>query len=148
MRICCVLSRIQSLLGIIVRDPMRLYYRVRYTILSPIYQNVILPPKVRKVRKKSVINVLFVLNELGSWKTESLYKKMKDHPRFNVRLLLIPAKETPNALVLLKQYLQQKGYEYEDIDKNDKHWKDKFDSDIIFYQKPYDGVIDDKYFFT
>lgn len=148
MRICCVLSRIQSLLGIIVRDPMRLYYRVRYTILSPIYQNVILPPKVRKVRKKSVINVLFVLNELGSWKTESLYKKMKDHPRFNVRLLLIPAKETPNALVLLKQYLQQKGYEYEDIDKNDKQWKDKFDSDIIFYQKPYDGVIDDKYFFT
>ena len=148
MDIGSLLSRFKRLSSIIVRDPMYFYYRIKYVILSPFYQSIILPPKVRKVRNKEVIDILFVLNELGSWKTESLYNSMKVHPRFNVKLLLIPAKETPQALVVLKQYLENKGYDYAEIDKNDKHWRDKFASDIIFYQKPYDGVIEDKYFFT
>lgn len=142
-----ILSRINRLFKILVRDPMYFYYRIRYAILSPFYQSVIIPKKVSKLRKKKVIDVLFVLNELGSWKTESLYNEMKKHSRFKVKILLIPATETPEALVVLKQYLQDKGFEYEMI-RNDSLWKKQFNSDIIFYQKPYDGVIEDKYFFS
>lgn len=142
-----ILTRVKRLSCILVRDPMYFYYRIKYVILSPFYQNIIIPPKVRKVRKKDVISVLFVLNELGSWKTESLYNEMKKHPRFNVKLLLIPAMETPEALVVLERYLQDRGYEYEK-NRNDSQWKKQFNSDIIFYQKPYDGVIEDKFFFS
>ena len=37
---------------------------------------------VREVRKKEKIKVLFIVFELGSWKTEGLYQAMKQHPRF------------------------------------------------------------------
>ena len=128
------------------KRPQLLYYRVKCLLLFPIYQSFILPQKVKRVRRKSVIDVLFVLNELGSWKTESLYKKMLEHPRFRVNLLLVPAIETPGAIEVLKTYLDGKKYKYVVVGDR-KTNKKLFSSDIIFYQKPYDGVMEDKYFY-
>lgn len=143
-----VISRLTRQLHILFQEPSYYYYRIKYTIISPFYQSIFLPNKVRKVRNKRVIDVVFVLNELGSWKSESLYNAMKNHPRFKVRLLLIPAKETLGAIDILKRYLEEKGYGFDIIQPNDKYWREKFETDIIFYQKPYDGVIEDKYFFS
>lgn len=138
-------SRIIAFPVTLLRDPKYVYYRVKYILLSPIYQSFILPIKVRKLRKQSVISVLFVLNELGTWKTETLYLKMLDHFRFTPRLILVPSKETPDAIGILKEYLDSKGYKYEEVNVDGSDYKKQFNSDIIFYQKPYDKVMDYKY---
>ena len=127
------------------QSPHYYYCRLKYNVLAPVYQSIILPVKVLKVRKKSVVDVLFVLNELGAWKTESLYRTMSSHSRFNPKLLIVPAKETPEAISTLTQYLNNKGYKYDEIQNEDSDYKKYFRTDIIFYQKPYDDVMDYKY---
>ena len=136
-------ARIRKITQKIFRDPFFLILRVKYAIYAPLYQCFILPQKVQIVRNKSVIDVLFVLNELGCWKTETLYQKMLTHPRFRPKLLLVPAIETPDALDVLRSYLDKKGYRYEDVIESSL--KKQFQSDIIFYQKPYDTVMNYKY---
>ena len=101
--------------------------------------------KVKRVRSKSVIDVLFVLNELGCWKTEALYIRMRNHPRFNPKLLLVPADETPDAIEVLKEYLERKNYYYEEVSSVSTVYRRQYQTDIIFYQKPYDRVMDFKY---
>lgn len=140
-----LLARIIVFPFTMLRDPQYVYYRMKYLLMAPFYQSIILPIKVKRLRKKSVINVLYVLNELGTWKTETLYLKMLEHLRFNPRLLLVPGKETPEAIEVLKQYLDSKKYKYEVINDNGSAYKKQFDTDIIFYQKPYDKVMDYKY---
>lgn len=121
--------------------------RLKYYILSPFYQDLIIPAKVKKLRKKKTITVLFILNELGAWKTESLYLSMLSHERFNAKLLLVPARETPEGIAILRQYLDNKGYAFEEVSETKAKQIKQFEADIIFYQKPYDGVIDEKYFY-
>ena len=145
MRLSNILLRALNAPITLFKDPLYFFYRVKYIILSPYYQSIILPVKVRRVRRKSVIDVLFVLNELGSWKTESLYLKMLSHPRFNPNILLVPARETPDAIEILKEYLESKEYNYEVVNKNGTEYKKQFKTDIIFYQKPYDKVMEYKY---
>jgi hypothetical protein len=124
---------------VLISNPRYFLCRLKYIIYSPIYQDLILPVKVKKLRRKTVINVLFVLNELGAWKTETLYKELRNHPRFQPRLLLVPVKETPDGITILKDYLEKKAYPYDEVIEG-KPFKTKFKSDIIFYQKPYDEV--------
>lgn len=132
----------------LIKERINHYYlRLKYYILSPFYQSVIIPAMVKKVRKKKTITILFILNELGAWKTESLYLSMLSHPRFNATLLLVPAKETPDGITILKEYLDRKGYAYKEIAINRIDQKKQFKADIVFYQKPYDGVIDENYFY-
>lgn len=115
-------------------------------LLQPIYIKYIVPRKVKNLRKQKVIKVLFVLHELGSWKTENLYLRMKRHTRFNVQLLLVPTNEK-YSLCILKEYLENKGYSYGMINKGECI-KKKIHPDIIFYTKPYDGILHWKYFYT
>lgn len=140
-----IISSLVRIPFVLFKEPRYFLYRVKYILLSPVYQRFILPIKVRKVRKKSIIDVLFVLNELGCWKTETLYLKMLKHSRFNPKLLLVPAEETPEALDVLRNYLNEKGYLYEDV--SESSYKKQFQTDIIFYQKPYDNVMNNKYFY-
>lgn len=131
-----------------MKDVINHYYlRLKYYILSPFYQALVIPVKVQRLRKKMTVSVVFILNELGAWKTESLYLSMLYHSRFDAKLLLVPAKETPEGIIILKKYLDRKGYHYEEVSDNNIEQKRQFDADIIFYQKPYDGVIDDRYFY-
>ena len=134
-----MLSRIFRLPIMLIRKPLYYYNRLKYIVLAPFYQRYILPIRVNRLRRKEVIDVLFVLNELGAWKTESLYTKMVEHPRFRPRLLLVPTEETPDGVAILKNYIEKKGYEYEEIAFDEKK-QNQFQSDIIFYQKPYDEV--------
>lgn len=93
-----------------------------------------IPFKVSKVRKKRKIKVLFILAELGAWKTELLYLSMLKHPRFEPILGVTISQESPLAKAQILIYLENKGYEYIDISYVGIN---RIDPDIIFYQKPY-----------
>lgn len=128
-------------------DLERKFASWKIKILRPIYQKYILPRKVKALRKKKIINALFVLHELGAWKTESLYLKMRENSRFDVKILLVPEIRSQYAFHILKKYLDEKQYPYETIKENESI-KERFHPDIIFYQKPYNGNIKWHYFYT
>lgn len=121
-----------------------LWYKI--LLIKPLYLKYIIPKKVKILRKKETIKVLFVLHELGSWKTENLYLRMRSHPRFNAQLLLLPTTQE-YSFNIMKEYLEKRGYSYETIDV-DESIRKKFYPDIIFYGKPYVGILHWKYFFT
>lgn len=129
-----------------LKDPKEFFFTFRFFLLMPFYQRLVIPYKVRKVRKKEIIDVLFVIHELGSWKTEGLYLKMKSHPRFNPTLLLVEEKSAKYEYNILKDYLDNKRYDYDVINLTNSFRK-LYNPDIIFYQKPYLDVIDPKLFF-
>lgn len=142
-----ILHKCSKVFMTLMHNPLSIFHRLEYYLLSPFYQDYILPIKVRRVRNKRSISVLFVLNELGAWKTETLYKKMLGHPRFITKLLLVPTIESPDAIDVLKAYLNNKGYKYDVVSDDEKEIKECYSSDIIFYQKPYEGQMEDKYFY-
>lgn len=110
------------------------------------YENRLLYPLKRKldrkrlndVRKKDKIKILFVLIDLGQWKTECLYNAMLEHPRFEPILGVTLSTESPEAKQFLISYITEKNYKYIDLDKQNygiKHVK----PDIMIFQKPYDS---------
>ena len=94
-----------------------------------------IPYKAKRIRKKERIKILFVLAELGSWKTENLYNAMLGHPRFEPVLGVTQSPESPKEKTILNKYLDSKNYCYSDLDKN--YNLDEISPDIIIYQKPY-----------
>ncbi|WP_158278244.1 MULTISPECIES: CDP-glycerol glycerophosphotransferase family protein [unclassified Fibrobacter] len=94
--------------------------------------------KAKKIRKKNKIRVLFILAELGSWKTEALFKAMLKHPRFEAILGVTTSQEVPGSKQPLIDYIKSKGYDYIDLD-NGKNVIEQINPDIKFYYKPYSG---------
>lgn len=92
--------------------------------------------KEKSIRKKKTITVLFVLAELGSWKTKLLYEAMLKHPRFKPILGVTEAADNPSGKNLLTNFLEEHNYSFIDLDTKQKG--SKISPDIIFYQKPYD----------
>lgn len=104
-----------------------------------LYRNAMITIKAAKIRKKDNITVVFVLESLSTWKTESLFQLMVTHKRFNP-IILITYNNAEDDRNILAQYCQEKGYSHfvETGQKNEKLWN-RFHPDIILYQKPYDG---------
>lgn len=98
------------------------------------------------MREKEQIEVLFVIFELASWKTEGLYNAMMVHPRFSPKLLVVPSLENRDAMRDVTDYLVRKGYVFDTIASGERI-ADRFRPDIIFYQKPYSWCIDKPLFF-
>ena len=93
--------------------------------------------KAVQIRKKEKIRVLFVLSELGAWKTEDLYLAMKADSRFLPILGVTNNPIVEKTEVPLIDYLQMKGYDYVDLN-DDKNDISAIKPDISFYYKPYD----------
>lgn len=109
-----------------------------------------IPSKVKRMRQKSKIKVLFVISEVSIWKTESLYCEMQKHSRFEPLLgvaLIVADKpsESFRKFKILTKYLTAKKYSYVELFGRDI--SDKIKPDIIFYQQPYEGFIDGNLFF-
>ncbi len=122
------------LLGIDIKN-------VLFRALLPLYQNVYLPFRVFFIRRKKVIKVAFVISDLGKWKTESLFLKMKAHYRFDPFLLVLPYEKYDNGgLIVLKRYLDNRGYSYYSLN-NELKISDVIKPDILFYQEPYSRII-------
>lgn len=94
--------------------------------------------RLKEVRKKEKIKILFVLIDLGQWKTECLYTAMLDHPKFEPILGVTLSTESPEAKQVLIKYISEKGYKYYDLDKQN-HGVQWIAPDIIVFQKPYDS---------
>lgn len=103
------------------------------------YKYIYTPIRVRKIRGKDKINVLFFLTSLGSWKTESLFRMMLTHPRFTPKILILKGVYFEDSRNLLRQYCDKYGYPYDEIDETKENLQQKFHPDIIIYQKPYAG---------
>lgn len=119
------------------RIKLSLRWHYEYWFRFPLYK-LMLPHKVRKLRSKNTIKVLFVLTEIGPWKTKELYKAMLVHPRFQPILGISESAELSTAKAELINYLDELEYDYVDLDITPKLTFKKLSPDIIFYQKPYD----------
>lgn len=105
------------------------------------YRAFYLPIRVRQIRKKKVINVAFVLSDLGKWKTELLLRAMLAHPRFSPIIFVVPYSYEDNSdITLLTDYLEKNRYCYHKIGLN-QSFSDYVRPDILFYQEPYSGNI-------
>lgn len=108
-----------------------------YTPLLAFFYRCLIPFRVRRLRKKSRIRVLFMITELGTWKTEMLYKLMLKHNRFEPIIGISTSPLMPQKLPSLISYLERKGYEYLNFDDYNTWTIQKVSPDIIFYCKPY-----------
>lgn len=92
---------------------------------------------VKKVRKKEKIRVVFLLTDLGAWKTELLYLKMKEHTRFEPFLVIVPTEEEDDTENLIR-YFERKKYQYCLYSYDDNIGR-LLKADILMFQKPYFG---------
>ncbi|MCS2590639.1 hypothetical protein NXX56_04025 [Bacteroides thetaiotaomicron] len=100
--------------------------------------------KVKRLRRKKNIRVLFAVAESATWKSDCLYKAMAEHPRFTPSILVLPDEQKEKTL--LKEEVDscfnlfcRKGYACTYPYQNGKliNIRKKLKPDIIFYQKPY-----------
>lgn len=92
--------------------------------------------RVWQIRKKDKIHFGFLLQELTQWKSESLYKAMLKHSRFEPVLCISPSIGYPGAEARLIEYCKSKGYEFIWLNP-DKTITDQADLDFVAPQKPY-----------
>lgn len=91
------------------------------------------------LRKKDIIKVLFILPNLPKWKTESLYKAMLAHPRFEPMIgVAVGTTDYPseviNKITTLESYLNEKHYPFIELSSS-LDIKENAKPDIIFYQE-------------
>lgn len=126
-----------SLSEVLKKILLSLHYRIIYgkgmDKIYRLYQEL----RIKRIRRKSKIKVLFILGEASTWKTESLFKQMLAHPRFQPILGVTESMHNPGSKPQLISYLQNQGYDFVDLD-TDKHAISKLKPDIKFYYKPYE----------
>lgn len=137
---------LMSFLRKVYRSLKRRYHSAKEPYLYYLYTNVYLPYRVRRVRKKKCIKVIFIITEVGVWKTERLYLEMLHHPRFNPILLVLPSNENDKSFDEVVTFLQGRHYDYVTLSGDDTIRR-MLKPDIIFYQKPYWGCLDGKYYY-
>lgn len=76
--------------------------------------------KIKRIRSKKVIKVLFVITEVGPWKTKELYKTMVTHKRFRPFIGISESCEVPDEKKELIQFLKKSGIPFIDLDKDTK----------------------------
>ncbi len=123
---------------IIHRIGLSLHYRAVFAPwayrLYRFYQN----QRIKRIRKKPHIKVLFIIGEASTWKTEMLYVSMLKHPRFQPILGVTASLWDPSSKQILLNYLKSKHYDYVDLDQPDVSIS-KINPDIKLYYKPYES---------
>lgn len=100
--------------------------------------------RICQVRKKDRIRFGFLIQELTQWKTESLYREMLAHPRFDPILCISPSRGYPGAEKELMDYCRKNGYEYTLLDPA-KTIVEQLDVDMVVPEKPYLSEIHRKH---
>ena len=96
--------------------------------------------KMKSVRGKDKIRFLFILQELSQWKTESLYRLMRVHPRFEPIIGVTVCREYPGAEQKVMAYCKDKQYPYVLLD-SERTIVEQMDVDMLCHQKPYSECI-------
>ncbi|MCM1309724.1 MAG: CDP-glycerol glycerophosphotransferase family protein [Bacteroides sp.] len=109
------------------------------------YRHIFMPAKLRSVRKKERIRVVFVVANLSCWKTESLYQAMLANKRFEPILLVLGFIGKPD-FENIETYFRTKGYDYKKI-SDEQTICSALHPDIIFYQQPYEDILPVKHMY-
>lgn len=88
------------------------------------------------IRKKKRIRFGFLVQELTQWKSESLYRAMLAHPRFDPLICISPCLDYPGAETTLIDYCISKGYVYYRLDPG-KTISKQLSLDFVLPEKPY-----------
>lgn len=124
--------------------PRRIVNHLRWLLLLYFYRyfsyvyHLYIFIRIKQIRRKEKIKVLFVVAELASWKTENLYVAMSNNNRFECIIGICQSREVPGSKNILLSYVKEKGYNYIDLDRSDVT-VGKIKADLAFYYKPYDG---------
>ncbi len=125
--------------------------RLGYHVLKKRVQRFILQKtKVARMRKKNVINVLFIAYTPAMWKIDSLYQAFKQNLRFNADILVVPhmgikdIEERNKGLQKLRQFFKNKNYAYKEW--SNVEGKSVYDHipeqyDIVFYPQGYPDIV-------
>lgn len=97
-----------------------------------------------QIRRKGRIRFGFLIQELTQWKTESLYKAMLAHPRFDPVLCISPSLGYPGADIVLMDYCTKRGYGYILLDP-ERTIVEQIALDIVVPEKPYVSEIHKKH---
>ena len=121
----------------------KLLRSLKWTCSRFLYMNT-LKMRIRKVRQKENIRVLFAVAETATWKNDTLYKAMLKHPRFTPLLLILPDEQkeanlSKEEVDLCFDFFFKRGYACSYPYQNGKliNIRKVLKPDIIFYQKPY-----------
>lgn len=96
--------------------------------------------KTKRIRnKQTAINVVFLLYDLATWKSEDLYLAMLHHKRFNPILAITRNIHLKGHEQDVLTYLQEKKYDFIILDETKTILK-QIPTDILIDQRPYDEV--------
>ena len=105
-------------------------------IKSYFFRRIYIPILAWHIRHKKKIRVLYVLQYLSEWKTETLYLAMLRHPRFEPILGVTPCIEIEGEEKRVIDYCKGKGYDFVWIDPN-KTLEEQIHPDVVLHQKLY-----------
>lgn len=130
---------------------LNLQHNLRASVYkSRIYKAFVESRRVKKIRNKPVISVLFIAYNAAMWKWDSLYCAMKKHPRFKVEILLVPNMAMPDVCTrnkeweILRDYFSKKQYhyvEFTDVYGDSQYGRIPQEHDILFYPQPWPGIV-------
>ncbi len=105
--------------------------------------------KAGELRRKEVVNVLFIVTNTSYWKADSLLQAMLRHPRFRARVLIAPETDLPiparrAQMEQVRRFMESRGYPLIELcDEWGRCQVEKIpeEYDILLYPKPYSGCI-------
>ena len=117
-------------------DSKPFFIRFLFNIFIYFYRCFFLPIRVFQIRRKKIINVGFVISELGKWKTELLYQEMQNSSRFKPFIYVLNHPNGQDDVAILCDYLNKHKYSFH-VFENSRYFSRVFKPDLLFYQEPY-----------
>lgn len=106
--------------------------------------------KVKALRCKKKIRVLFIAFNVSNWKYDSLFRAMQANSRFSPTVLIVPEmqirdlSQRAEKMKMLREYCHRSHYPFFSLCNADGDTKDRSISseyDILVYTKPYLGSV-------
>ena len=107
----------------------------------------------RRLRDKDCIDVAFFLTIPGMWKSDYLFRAMRDNPRYHPYVVIYPYsqykgfsdKEIETTLRRTERFVAEKGFEYViPYDKKRHKWQDvkkSLNPDVVVFSDPYKDCL-------
>ena len=112
---------------------------------------------MRSLKDKETIEVAFFLTIPGMWKSDYVFRAMKDSPKYHPYVVILPYSsfkgfndsESFETLRKTEEFIKSKGYEYiipyNEVTKKWEDIKKTLNPDIVFYSSPYKDNIPEYY---
>ena len=124
----------------------KILYQIRFCIIYPIYQYL----HVKYLKRKKVINIVFIASSLAMWRFQKIYELLLKYPRFKVSIVIIPfisysEEQQHTDIEILKSYFDGLNITYYVSNETLFDIRKELAPDILFYPQPYEGLFSPKY---